>query len=458
MVGSRQRLALDLFSGTGSVKKALEARGWTVIAVDLETKFNPDVAADIGTWDFRKTLPRSKWNFDLIAASPPCTEYSSAMTRRPRRMLEADGLVRRSLEIIKYYKPRIWWVENPRHGNLRWRQVVQGLAYIDLDYCKFSDWGYRKATRFWVPRWLAEQRRHVICGMDCENIVKDEKGYMRHRVQIGMHQRVEDVRQDTRTKLYRIPDEIIGYLTGEDGRHNKMTVDAAVMAELSSRSVREITIKSYHHIPNFMIGLMENRDGGHQLLMHVVLEAGGVVRHARALVDTGAQVSLIRTGLLPDEVFQPARRPLALKTASGEPLQGGQRVATLQVEFAAETEGGVRTQTPWKTDVAVHDGDIGVDVILGYPWLRRQRVDVQPWRNALQLHDPPRWVLRAQSARATATVLAQRGEETSDVGSDKTMEEDTKNTEVAPVSAIAVQVEQEHQQGDMDNNTEVWIQ
>ena len=91
-------------------------------------------------------------------------------------MLEADGLVRRSLEIIKYYKPRMWWVENPRHGNLRWRQVVQGLAYIDLDYCKFSDWGYRKATRFWVPRWLAEKRRHVICGMDCDNLVKDEKG------------------------------------------------------------------------------------------------------------------------------------------------------------------------------------------------------------------------------------------------------------------------------------------
>ena len=42
-------MALDLFSGTGSVKKALEARGWRVVAVDLEAKFNPDVVAGIGT-------------------------------------------------------------------------------------------------------------------------------------------------------------------------------------------------------------------------------------------------------------------------------------------------------------------------------------------------------------------------------------------------------------------------
>ena len=84
---------MDLFSGTGSVKRALEARGWEVIAVDMEAKFQPDVVADISDWDFRRQFPRQKFTFDIISASPHCTEYSSAMTRRPRRMLEADALV-----------------------------------------------------------------------------------------------------------------------------------------------------------------------------------------------------------------------------------------------------------------------------------------------------------------------------------------------------------------------------
>ena len=44
--------------------------------------------------------------------------------------------------------------------------------------------------------------------------------------------------------------------------------------------------------------------------------------------------------------------------------------------------------------MVAHDGDIGCDIILGYPWLRQRRIDVQPWRDALQLHDGARWVLR----------------------------------------------------------------
>ena len=85
------------------MKRALEARGWDVIAVDMEAKFQPDVTADILQWDFRRQFPRQKFTFDLIAASPPCTEYSSAMTRRPRRMLDVDALVERAKKIVRYY-------------------------------------------------------------------------------------------------------------------------------------------------------------------------------------------------------------------------------------------------------------------------------------------------------------------------------------------------------------------
>ena len=149
---------------------------------------------------------------------------------------------------------------------------------------------------------------------------------------------------------------------------------------------------------------MENRDGGHQLLLTIHITIGDVRRTAKALIDTGAQVSIVRQGLLPDECFRAARKPLLLKTASGELLPGGQHVASLLVEIDAETDAGCPVKTPWKTNITVHDGDVGADMIIGYPWLRRQRLDIQPWRNALQLHDHPFWVLRPQRDGRTSGV------------------------------------------------------
>ena len=391
-----ERWALDLFSGTGSVKAALERRGWKVISVDMDPKFGPDVVADIREWKYQRDLPRSKYRFDLIAASPPCTEYSRAMTARPRRMLEADELVAQERRIVDYYRPRVWWIENPRNGNLQWRQVVSGLRHIDIDYCRFTtEWGYNKPTRFWVADWMADQLESVVCRQDCGNIIEDDHGRLRHRVQLGGTAKGGVQRQGNREQLYRIPDAVIGYLVGDKV---ETTVERKA---INQPHVREIVLQAYHQAQQtpFRIGMMEHRGTGHQLLLNVTVRTGGVSKRLQALVDTGAQVNLIRPGAVPDSCFVEARKPLLLKTASGEELRGGQRVANLQIQIAAETEDGKPAPQPWASNIIVHDGDVGVDMILGYPWLQRNKVDIQPWRNALQLHQAPRWILRAHGNR-----------------------------------------------------------
>ena len=115
----------------------------------------------------------------------------------------------------------------------------------------------------------------------------------------------------------------------------------------------------------------------------------------RALVDTGAQTSLVRSGILPNGCFRPAKQPLRLRTASGDSLPGGEREADIRLMFKAHVEGGTGPPKVWSTVVRAHDGGIGCDLILGYPWLRDNRLDVQPWRHTLQLHEEPRWVLTA---------------------------------------------------------------
>ena len=114
----------------------------------------PTICADIQEWDYRTYPPG---HFDLIWASPVCTEFSRALTRRPRRLTEGDGLVLKTIEIIGYLRPRWWAVENPRTGLLKSRPYMQALPYNDVSYCMYG-FRYQKSTRIWnnLP-WVPSQ-------------------------------------------------------------------------------------------------------------------------------------------------------------------------------------------------------------------------------------------------------------------------------------------------------------
>ena len=89
----------------------------------------------------------------MVWASPVCTEYSRALTTRPRRLLEGDALVLSALEIIAHFDPLMWIVENPATGLLKTRPFMERLPWVDVTYCKYGTL-YRKQTRLWTNmRW-----------------------------------------------------------------------------------------------------------------------------------------------------------------------------------------------------------------------------------------------------------------------------------------------------------------
>ena len=165
------KLALVLFKGTGSVDRSLEKLGFHVDSLDIDPKCNATWTADILKWDdWMRIEPGT---YDFIWASPPCQQYSRARTtaKTPRNLELADSIVAKTLQIIKYLLPKGFLMENPQTGLLKTREVVEGLPYRDVCYCRYSDGVshlYRKQTRLWgfcqyfLPRELCTRKNPCI--------------------------------------------------------------------------------------------------------------------------------------------------------------------------------------------------------------------------------------------------------------------------------------------------------
>lgn len=143
---------LDLFAGKGGFSQAFEdSQEWEVTTVEIDESHEPDIVADILTLtpaDFNK-------DFDVILASPPCTDFSPVAWSHEKRISKSGEpqtesakqsvqLVYHTLGLIKGLSPEFWFMENPR-GALRW---VIGEPVATVDYCRYGHYT-KKPTDLW---------------------------------------------------------------------------------------------------------------------------------------------------------------------------------------------------------------------------------------------------------------------------------------------------------------------
>jgi hypothetical protein len=188
---------LELFSGTGSVGRAFRRAGYEVVSLDVDPRAKPTICVDVLEW----VCPYPPGHFDVIHASPPCTEFSQAKTRGARDLETADAIARRTLELIRYLKPRVFFIENPGSSLLRRRPFMQGLPFVLVDYCCFGA-PYRKRTCIWTDAPLPST---LCAGSACPAM---EGG--RHKTTAQHSPPSGDTRRwrhSTRT-LYALPDAL----------------------------------------------------------------------------------------------------------------------------------------------------------------------------------------------------------------------------------------------------------
>jgi site-specific DNA-cytosine methylase len=218
---------LELFSGTKSVGKVCDALGWDAVSVDLILP--ADHQCDIMDFDY-KQYPKDY--FDIVWASPPCVCYSnlqSCWLNRKKKdgiiytkeimeknMDESDKLVLKAFEIIDYFKPELWFVENPQTGKLKDRDIMKDKPFYDVDYCMYSDWGYQKRTRIWTNKidWNGK-----LCDKSgsCGNMILLDNKRRLHKTNCGNTEKQQAVRNylsikgggTNRLERYRIPEELI---------------------------------------------------------------------------------------------------------------------------------------------------------------------------------------------------------------------------------------------------------
>jgi len=195
---------LELFSGTHSFGKVTNKLGYSVVSLDrdlgAECPFKTGYISqkhfqeDIMTWDY-KQYPKDY--FQLITASPVCLWWSHLRNCWIGRKIKSHGnkiitkeilendinvfgkpMVDKVFEIISYFNPEKWIVENPKTGKMKHyikEKYPEYDTFYDVDYCMYSDFGYQKRTRFWTN---IKGFNPLLCNKKCGNMVtiKTQKG------------------------------------------------------------------------------------------------------------------------------------------------------------------------------------------------------------------------------------------------------------------------------------------
>ena len=128
---------------------------------------------------------------------------------------------------------------------------------------------------------------------------------------------------------------------------------------------------------------------GRERQLHLIVGAlcGEVEKVFDMLVDTGAQVSLVRAGLLPPECLTDSSRPVRLKVANGQYMVGGTREAAIGLQFVNHCE---LSRPDLGEEILLqgrfYEAQMDWDMIVGYDFMMETDSCVLPAKASMTLY------------------------------------------------------------------------
>jgi len=166
---------LELFAGSRSFSKVADDYGFKTYTTDISPYENINQVADIFHFDLHKAITYLGGKPDIIWASPPCETFSIASVshhwykdRRAKSKQAKRGLeiIRLTIDIIQYVKPKYWFIENPR-GILRKLYILKQYERKTITYCSYGD-DRMKPTDIWTnlnwtPKPMCKRSERHLC-------------------------------------------------------------------------------------------------------------------------------------------------------------------------------------------------------------------------------------------------------------------------------------------------------
>ena len=144
-----------------------------------------------------------------------------------------------------------------------------------------------------------------------------------------------------------------------------------------------------------------------KLVVHAIIcLADKTELEVSALVDTGAEVNLIRRNFLDPRYFFHSSRPKRFLTADQGVMQGGlNEVSCDFVLWGTNMETGRTTKVVCPS--SFYDANINVDIILSYAWLRHMDIDIRFCGHGLIVNRSlgPIWVAAVDDGSSNACSL-----------------------------------------------------
>ena len=124
-----------------------------------------------------------------------------------------------------------------------------------------------------------------------------------------------------------------------------------------------------------------------QLYLKVRALCGEVEKVFDVLVDTGAQDSLVKAGLLPPECLTDSRRPVRLKVANGQYMAGGTKEAAIGLQFVNHRE---LSRPDLGKEILLQgrffEAQMDWDMIVGYDFMMETDSGVLPAQPSMTLY------------------------------------------------------------------------